>query len=156
LRLIRAFDWLPEPFNGLGVTANYSYTDSSIELPDTESGRSDSSIPLPGLSENVFNATVFYTYGGFETRIGYRFRDEFISRQQGIGEQLPITDTESVYDFQSSYRFADGSRYQGLTLLFQVDNLTDEAFTNYFNSPEQLSSNALFGRQIFVGASYNF
>jgi len=156
LAFTQTFDWLPEPFNGLGVTANYSYTDSSIELPDTESGRSDSSIPLPGLSENVFNATVFYTYGGFETRIGYRFRDEFISRQQGIGEQLPITDTESVYDFQSSYRFADGSRYQGLTLLFQVDNLTDEAFTNYFNSPEQLSSNALFGRQIFVGASYNF
>ncbi len=156
LAFTQTFSWLPEPFSGLGITANYSYTDSSIELPDNESGRSGTSIPLPGLSENVFNATVFYKLGGFETRLGYRFRDEFISRQRGIGEQLPITDTESVFDFQSSYRFPDGSRYQGVTLLFQVDNLTDEAFTNYFNAPEQLSSNALFGRQVFLGASYNF
>jgi len=156
LAFTQTFDWLPVPFNGLGISANYSYTDSSIELPDTESGRGDRSIALPGLSENVFNATVFYKLGGFETRIGYRFRDEFISRQRGIGEQLPVTGTESIYDFQSSYRFADGSRYEGLTLLFQVDNVTDEAFTNFFNSTEQLSSNALFGRQIFLGASYNF
>jgi len=152
----QTFHWLPAPFDGLGITANYSYTDSSIELPDTESGRNNTSIALPGLSENVFNATVFYKLGGFETRLGYRFRDEFISRQRGIGEQLPVTGTESIYDFQSSYRFADGTRYEGLTLLFQVDNLTDEAFTNFFNSPEQLSSNAFFGRQIFLGASYNF
>jgi len=156
LAFTQTFNWLPSPFDGLGASVNYSYTDSSIELPDTESGRTNTSISLPGLSENVFNATLFYTLGGFETRLGYRYRDEFISRQQGIGEQLPITDEESVFDFQSSYRFADGSRYEGLTLLFQIDNLTDEAFTNYFGTREQLSSNALFGRQVFMGASYNF
>ncbi|MEM7704778.1 MAG: TonB-dependent receptor [Pseudomonadota bacterium] len=146
---------LPEPFNGLGVTANYSYTESSIALPDTQSGRGGN-ITLPGLSENVFNATVFYQNGGFETRLGYRYRDEFISRQRGIGEQLPINDEESVFDFQASYDFYEGGNLAGLTLLFQVNNLTDEPVVTYFSQPEQVSSNAFFGRQMFVGLSYAY
>lgn len=156
LAFTQTFDWLPAPFNGLGITANYSYTDSSIDLPDTQSGRANETITLPGLSENVFNATVFYELGGFETRLGFRFRDEFISRQQGIGEQLPFTDAESVLDYQASYRFSDAGSLAGLTLLFQINNLTDESVTTFFNSREQLSSKALFGRQVFFGGSYSF
>ena len=121
-------DILPEPFSGLGVTANYSYTESSISLPDTQSGRGGD-ISLPGLSKNVFNATVFYQRGGFETRLGWRYRDEFISRQRGIGEQLPINDTESVFDYHASYDFSEDSALSGLTVLFQVNNFTDEPVT---------------------------
>ncbi|MEO1036551.1 MAG: TonB-dependent receptor [Pseudomonadota bacterium] len=153
--LTKTFSELPAPFNGLGVTANYSYTESSVSLPDTESARGGT-ISLPGLSENVFNATVFYELGGFETRLGFRFRDEFITRQQGIGEQLPISDEESTLDYQASYRFSDDSQLDGLQLLFQVNNLTDEPLTTYFSQEQQLASSGLFGRQFFVGASYTF
>ena len=154
LAFTQTFTGLPAPFDGLGVTANYSYTDSSIGLPSSESGE-EVEISLPGLSENVLNATLFYELGGFETRVGYRYRDEFITRQQGIGEQLPISDTEQTVDFQASYRFEDGSSLGGLQLLFQVNNLTDEPLATYFNTPERLASLGYFGRQYFVGLSYS-
>jgi len=154
LATTQTFSNLPYPFDGLGVTANYSYTDSSIELPSSESGEAVD-ITLPGLSENVFNMTLFYELGGFETRVGYRYRDEFITRQQGIGEQLPISDTEETIDFQASYRFDDGSALDGLQLLFQVNNVTDEPLATYFNTPERLSSLGYFGRQFFLGVSYS-
>ena len=150
----QTFDALPYPFDGLGITANYSYTESSIALPDTQSGRGGN-ITLPGLSENVLNATIFYELGGFETRVGYRFRDEFVTRQQGIGEQLPISDEEQTIDFQASYRFADGGRASGWSVLFQVNNLTDEPLATYFNQPQKLSTFGYFGRQLFLGVSYS-
>ena len=150
----QTFDALPYPFDGLGITANYSYTESSIALPDTQSARGGN-ITLPGLSENVLNATIFYELGGFETRVGYRFRDEFVTRQQGIGEQLPISDEEQTIDFQASYRFADGGRASGWSVLFQVNNLTDEPLATYFNQPQQLSTFGYFGRQLFLGVSYS-
>jgi len=156
LAFTQTFDSLPAPFNGLGISANYSYTSSSITLPDTQSGRQGETITLPGLSRNVLNATIFYAYEGFETRLGYRFRDEFISRQRGIGEQLPITDSEEVLDYQASYEFGENSALSGTTVLFQVNNITDEPVTTYFNSPEQLSSLGFFGRQYFLGLSYSF
>ncbi|MEO1203216.1 MAG: TonB-dependent receptor, partial [Pseudomonadota bacterium] len=137
LAMTQVFDNLPDPFNGFGITANYSFTESSISLPDTFSGRGGS-ITLPGLSENVFNATLFYERGGFETRVGYRFRDEFITRQQGIGEQLPISDSEQTIDYQASYRFSEG-RAAGLSVLFQVNNLTDEPLATYFTTEQQLA-----------------
>ncbi len=153
LAATQSFTSLPYPFDGLGITANYSYTDSSVELPSTESGEAVN-ITLPGLSENVLNATLFYELGGFETRVGYRYRDEFITRQQGIGEQLPVSDTEQTIDFQASYRFDDGSALRGLQLLFQVNNLTDEPLATFFSTPERLASIGYFGRQYFLGLSY--
>ena len=152
--LTQTFDNLPAPFNGLGITANYSFTESSVALPDTFSGRGGT-ISLPGLSENVFNATIFYEVEGFETRLGYRFRDEFITRQQGIGEQLPVSDEEQTLDFQASYRFNDDGSGAGWQLLFQVNNLTDEPLATYFTTPQQLATVGTFGRQYFFGFSYS-
>ncbi|MEM6818616.1 MAG: TonB-dependent receptor [Pseudomonadota bacterium] len=154
LAMTQTFDSLPAPFNGFGISANYSYTESSVSLPDTFSGRGGS-ISLPGLSDNVFNATLFYERGGFETRVGYRYRDEFITRQRGIGVQLPISDAEQTIDFQASYRFEEGGRAEGIQLLFQVNNLTDEPLATYFTTPQQLSSVGNFGRQYFFGFSYS-
>ena len=125
-----------------------------MALPDTFSGRGGT-ISLPGLSENVFNATIFYEVEGFETRLGYRFRDEFITRQQGIGEQLPVSDEEQTLDFQASYRFNDDGSGAGWQLLFQVNNLTDEPLATYFTTPQQLATVGTFGRQYFFGFSYS-
>ena len=155
LAMTQTFDTLPAPFDGLGVTANYSYTESSVTLPDEESGRTGS-ISLPGLSENVFNATLFYEYQGFETRVSLSYRDEFIARQDGIGEQLPFSDEVTTVGFQASYRFAEDSSLDGLQILFQADNLTDEPFVSFFSTEQQVARASYFGRQYFLGFSYSF
>ncbi|MEO0971745.1 MAG: TonB-dependent receptor, partial [Pseudomonadota bacterium] len=104
----QAFDFLPAPWNGFGITANYSYTDSEIDFTASNSGES-LTLPLPGLSDHVANATVYYEVGGFSARVGTRYRSEFVSPQVGIDAQLPFTDSEFVVDFQSSYEFTAGA-----------------------------------------------
>lgn len=149
LAYTQVFTFLPEPFNGLGANASYSYTESEIESI-TSLGGDTLAQSLPGLSNNVFNATVFYTLDDFETRLNVRYRDEFVSEQVAINEQVVNFDAETVIDFQTSYRFSDS-----LTMLLQVNNLTDEPTQSYFGSEQRTGTTQYFGRQFYLGFTYS-
>ncbi|WMS90654.1 TonB-dependent receptor [Pseudoalteromonas sp. HL-AS1] len=149
LAYTQVFTFLPEPFNGLGANASYSYTESEIESI-TSLGGDTLAQSLPGLSNNVFNATVFYSMDDFETRLNVRYRDEFVSEQVAINEQVVNFDAETVVDFQTSYRFSDS-----LTMLLQVNNLTDEPTQSYFGSEQRTGTTQYFGRQFYLGFTYS-
>jgi len=149
LAYTQVFTFLPEPFNGLGANASYSYTESEIESI-TSLGGDTLAQSLPGLSNNVFNATVFYSMDDFETRLNARYRDEFVSEQVAINEQVVNFDAETVVDFQTSYRFSDS-----LTMLLQVNNLTDEPTQSYFGSEQRTGTTQYFGRQFYLGFTYS-
>ena len=149
LAYTQVFTFLPEPFNGLGANASYSYTESEIESI-TSLGGDTLAQSLPGLSNNVFNATFFYSMDDFETRLNVRYRDEFVSEQVAINEQVVNFDAETVVDFQTSYRFSDS-----LTMLLQVNNLTDEPTQSYFGSEQRTGTTQYFGRQFYLGFTYS-
>lgn len=149
LAYTQVFTFLPEPFNGLGANASYSYTESEIESITSLGG--DTLVQsLPGLSNNVLNATLFYALDDFETRLNVRYRDEFVSEQVAINEQVVNFDAETVVDFQTSYRFSDS-----LTMLLQVNNLTDEPTQSYFGSQQRTGTTQYFGRQFYLGFTYS-
>jgi iron complex outermembrane recepter protein len=143
------FDFLPYGLDGLGFSGSYSYSDSEVEFTTDLSG-SSLTIPLPGLSESVLNTTLFYGYEGFDTRISMRYRSEYVSEQVAVESQLAFFDAETVFDYQASYAFDSG-----LKLLFQVNNLTDEANKTYFGQTHQTGTLQSFGRQYFLGVSYS-
>ena len=149
LAYTQVFSFLPSPFNGLGANASYSYTESEIESI-TSLGGDTLAQSLPGLSNNVLNATVFYSMDDFETRLNVRYRDEFVSEQVAINEQVVNFDAETVVDFQTSYRFSDS-----LTMLLQVNNLTDEPTQSYFGSEQRTGTTQYFGRQFYLGFTYS-
>ncbi len=151
----QAFDFLPGFWSGLGISMNYAYTDSEINFDSALSGAS-LTLPLPGLSDHVFNGTVYYEWAGFSNRVGIRYRSEFVSPQVGINRQLPFTDSEVVVDYQASYDFPLDSRLAGLTILFQANNLTDEPVTTFFGEEAQTGTIQKFGRVFFFGASYTY
>ncbi len=149
LAYTQVFSFLPSPFNGLGANASYSYTESEIESI-TSLGGDTLAQSLPGLSNNVLNATVFYSMDDFETRLNVRYRDEFVSEPVAINEQVVNFDAETVVDFQTSYRFSDS-----LTMLLQVNNLTDEPTQSYFGSEQRTGTTQYFGRQFYLGFTYS-
>jgi TonB-dependent receptor len=145
--------FLPAPFDGLGVYANYTYVESDVQLsPEFVTG----SFPLPGLSENNVNLTLWYFKAGFEARVAYRYRDAFATELGDVPDQILYTDAEAVVDFQTSYEFQDGSPLDGLKLLFQVGNVTDEPFQTYYGIPEARGRYESFGRRYWWGISYEF
>jgi iron complex outermembrane receptor protein len=104
---------------------------------------------LPGLSENVATVTLFWEYEGFETRLSGRYRDFFVSEQVAVNDQTVNFDSELVVDYQASYEINDN-----WSVLFQVNNVTDEPTKSYFTSSEQTGTIQFFGTQYYLGMTY--
>ncbi|MBN25195.1 MAG: TonB-dependent receptor [Alteromonadaceae bacterium] len=149
LSYTQIYSFLPDLWSGLGMSASYSYTESEIQTQTTLGGASVEQT-LPGLSENVVAATLFWEYEDFETRLSVRWRDAFVSKQVAVNEQVVNFDSETVIDYQASYNINEN-----LGMLFQVNNLTDEPTKSYFGSEAQTGTIQYFGRQIFLGVTYS-
>jgi outer membrane receptor protein involved in Fe transport len=105
---------------------------------------------LPGLSENVAQVTLFWEYEGFETRVSGRYRDQFVSEQVAVNDQTVNFAEELVIDYQASYEVNEN-----ISVLFQVNNVTDEPTRSYFSSEEQTGTIQFFGTQYFLGMTYS-
>jgi TonB-dependent receptor len=137
--------------DGFGVTANASFTTSEITIKDQRFGNMN--IPLPGLSKRVFNLTGYYEKNGFSARVSQRRRSDFVAEIGGIGgaKELTFVKADTVTDLQLGYDFAN---IKGLSVLFQVNNLTDTAFQTYSGSPDRPRGYAKYGRQMLLGLNY--
>lgn len=149
----QAFSFLPTPLDGLGVYLNYSYTDSNISV--TENDNAIGAIQLPGLSKHVGNATLYYSKSGFEARVAYRYRSSYAT-ELGDTDRILFTAPEGVLDFQTSYEFGEGSRFKGVRLLAQANNLTDEPFETYYGDRRLQGRYERFGRRLLLGVGYQF
>lgn len=147
LTYTQIYDFLPGAWAGLGMNASYSFTESEITRTLTDSVFS---IQLPGLSENVAQATVFWEYEGFETRLSARYRDAFVSKQVAVNEQTVNFDSEVVVDYQASYNINEN-----LGVVFQINNLTDEPTRSYFGQEDLTGTIQFFGTQYFLGVTYS-
>lgn len=139
--------------DGFGVIASGAYTDSEVLLGD-----STDPISVPGLSEWVANTTVYYERGGFEARLSHRYRSSFLAEVSGISATRTLRDAEaeSILDGQVSYQLQTGP-LEGLTLLFQANNITDEPFITYQNGDErQVIDYQSYGPTYLLGVSHRF
>jgi iron complex outermembrane receptor protein len=139
--------------DGFGATFSASYTDSSIQ-PNP----SDPAQTIPGLSKTVANLTVYYEKNGFSFRVSDRYRSKFLGEVTGFGNgrNYRMVKGESVVDSQIGYTFDNGPM-QGLSVLAQVNNLTNEPFTTYQNNDErQVIDYQRYGRTYLVGLNYKF
>ncbi|MBW3138212.1 TonB-dependent receptor [Ferrimonas balearica] len=149
-------DLLHDALSGFGASVNYSYTDSEVkETSDSEP------LELPGLSEDVINSSVYYEDYGFQVRVSARYRSEFLGEVSGLSlaRDKRYVDAETLVDAQIGYDFSYSgiAALEGLTLLIQGLNLTDEPFKTYENDDKRLVRDyQSYGRTILVGGSYTF
>ncbi|MBC6983401.1 TonB-dependent receptor [Caulobacter sp. 17J80-11] len=147
------FGMFAEILDGFGVSGSASFTESSIK-PNP----GDPATPIPGLSDTVINTTIYYEKNGFEARVSDRYRSKFLGEVSGFGNGRTqrFVDAESVIDAQIGYRFGEGPM-EGLSVLFQANNLTDEPFTTYQNSDSrQVTDFQRYGRTYMLGVNYRF
>lgn len=149
------FDLIWQPLDGFGLIASYSKTKSAIDPLGPDGGDE----PLPGLSEEVSNITLYYEKHGFSTRVSQRHRSPFLGEVQGFGgdRQKRYINSEDIVDFQVGYAFADGTALQGLSVLLQVNNVTNEPYREYYpfsgGLPQMYNE---YGRQVLLGVNYKF
>lgn len=147
------FDLFTPALEGFGLVANYSRTSSSIK-PFGPEGPDE---PIPGLSRGVRNITFYYENYGFQARISQRWRTSFVGEIQGFGadRENRFIDGESVLDLQTGYSFEHGA-LEGVSILLQVNNLTNEPYREYFGDSNLTRRYEKYGRQYLLGVTYRF
>ncbi|WGL18374.1 TonB-dependent receptor [Microbulbifer bruguierae] len=127
------FDFLPEPWNGFGVQANYTYIDSSLEGPQgtNTDGSGYGDLPAEGISQNAYNLVGMYEKHGFYTRLAWNWRSEYLvavgangwnGSNNNVNWRLPVyNDDYGQLDLSMGYNITDN-----ISVNFEAANLTRE------------------------------
>ena len=76
----QSLTFLPEPFDGLLVSFNYTYTDAEGDVL----GRT---IPLPASSKHNHTAVLGYEKGPISLRLAASYRDEYLDEVRGSAQE---------------------------------------------------------------------
>jgi TonB-dependent receptor len=139
------FSFLPGFLSGLGLSANYSYTQSRVTFPSTFDGGRIDNAPLSRQAPNTWNISPTYDKGRLSVRFAISHNDANIAfynythvdaatdKDPILGLKGPGGDVyfyaHTQYDIQGTYRV-----HKGLSLMASGLNLTNEPFGFYQGS----------------------
>jgi TonB-dependent receptor len=165
------FDFLPAPFDGFGVQANYTYVKNdgveTIALTsETAGGIQGGGIQfntsavkanaLEGVSEHSFNLVGMYEKGKLSARVAYNWRSKFLVTAIDCCVGLPIWQEATGY-LDASVRFRATNNIE---FVIEGTNLlgTDTVLKQQVDSAGLLKDNAWFknDRRFQVGARLSF
>ena len=148
--------YLPSVMSGLGISANYSYTDSAARgLP----GRSDQPMLLRD-APNTWNISPTYDTKNFSMRVGMTFDDKMIYAYQWMdgadptGVHGPSGDNylyaHYQFDTQASYNLPFGFQVYAYGL-----NLNNEVFGFYNGDPKYVVQREYYHPTYAAGLRWN-
>ena len=144
-----ALSFLPAPFDGLGYTLTYTYSDSKTPNTDEVTGQD---LPLPFASKNSANAILYYEKGPFSGRIAYNYRSAFLVVQQGASAGGSLwNDARGQWDASASYKLTDTYR-----LTFEANNIGKDINSFYVTNRNRINNSFQDDRRIYVGISATF
>lgn len=132
--------------DGFGISLNATFLDS--EFQDLKGETYD----LPGTSDLLYNASLFYENHGISARVNYQYRDEWIS---------PIEDPSEYWgeqervDASISYELPFDLNNAILSVYANGNNLTDETDVRYAGNGT-INQAESYGRHWLVGLRASF
>ena len=147
--LQRDFDFLPEPFNHLGIVVNGTYADGNS--PALINGVSYT-LPLVNLSKWSANATLYYESDLWGVRISEAYRSKYLDSAGSNGNVGEGYDATSNVDFAAHYNVRPG-----LKLTLEGLNLTNQAIVQFTDlTAHRIEVNTSSGRTFLWGATAEF
>lgn len=144
------FTFLPGWASGLGVFANYTWTDAEITTAQAHGGRTRFS--LPGQSDRNYNLSVFYENAGFSARLSYTSRSDYLEEIDADNPGLDLwVEGREQLDFTTSYQVG-----HGLEVFAEAKNLTDSAGVRYYGARVRTYEYEKFGSNLYLGLRYKF
>lgn len=145
---VEQFSRLPAPWDGLLVSANYTFTDSEAALPFR-----DGKVALPRQSDHIGNLSLGYDKYGLSMRLAATWRSEYLDEVGELDDPLAdrYIDDHLQLDFTAKYRFLPGWQ-----VYLNVINITDEPLYAYFDRPRYNSQHEEYGLTTELGLQANF
>jgi len=135
------FDFLPEPFNGFGVQANYTYLDAKTDFFDR--GEPVTRDRILGVSKWSYLLTGLYDKDRLSARLSYFKRGPSIETVQNRGDDL-YSETASYpgrLDLSLNFNFMENA-----TLFADWTNITEKPFKQSLSSARAGAPEADFVR----------
>jgi iron complex outermembrane recepter protein len=139
---------------GLGFQANYTRSNSE----STQTSSFASNLPIPGVSKDSVNFTVYFERAGFSARTAYAWRSSAVN-SSGVGSSFSFQDINGlskVYTvYAASYGQLDGQIGYDFGphfgILASVVNLTNAKQHTYLQWPNEPFTYDDTGRRLFFG-----
>ena len=140
---------------GFGVIVNYTYVDGDISYDNFNTNKGENvenQFALLGLSDSA-NFIGFYDKHGFQARIAYNWRDDFLTNTiDGGGERNPVYSEEyGQWDINVSYEVMDS-----FTVFAEGINITDENFRQYGRDENMALLAVDQGARFALGLRYTY
>nr|WP_298282892.1 TonB-dependent receptor [Novosphingobium sp.] len=143
------FSFLPSPLDGLGFQGNLTLLDGKFDT-QLVGGVQQRGLAFQGLSDTIYNASIYYEKYGLSARASYQWRSDWLDSLGGFGSG----------ESRKSYANLDVSvRYQindALTLFMDAANLTNEKYVAYQDTLEQPTEVEQIGSRYLFGVRFNF
>ncbi|MGB3544975.1 TonB-dependent receptor [Rubrivirga sp.] len=143
--LLQLFDFLPAPFNGIGLSSNVAVMDSEVTVP----GREDENVPFFGQSDVVLNVAPFYQAGPIELRAALNYQGAYLDAVSDDAFEDEYGDDRTTVDLYAGYKLLD----RQVQFNAYVRNLTNEAEREYQGVRDRRTFHALTGRTFEFGVT---
>ena len=140
--------FLPEPFNNLGASFNYTHVSSDI---DRAVGSGAADCDYNGLSPNSYNVSGFYEDDRLQIRIAYNFREEFLFECFSNFSEPREREDYGQLDMSASYQVTDN-----VQVYFEAINITDEETRDFSRFKNRFLTYSDTGARYLIGARVNF
>jgi iron complex outermembrane recepter protein len=144
----QVFDFLPAPFDGLGVQASYTHT--SVRSNYTAGARPIVN-QLIGLSKNSYNLVGFYDYGPVSARLSYVWRGRYLSSSGSTTQTESYVAPFGSLDGNLSFRVLDNT-----LLSLEGINLAGARAYSYNGIEQRFNEIQYYGRTILFGVRTQF
>lgn len=146
------FFFLDGWMQNFGVVANYTHVESEIDYFANTTGTSIVRDSLTGLSDESWNATLYYEDDRFSARVSGAYRSDYLTTVPGRNSNATESTAATFnVDFASSYQVSERVR-----LTFEGLNLTDEVSDQYLSPDDRLSFYHNYGRQFSAGIRFSY
>jgi TonB-dependent receptor len=138
------FTQLPGIFGGLGAAANWTWTNSHLDIRPGEDHT------LPSAPRNTFNAAVFYERGPLNMRLAASYVGASLWSVGGSAATDVYTASRLSLDFGASYQAT-----KNVGLYVDVKNILNTPLKFYEGSPNRPIQREFYGPTILAGLRIN-
>jgi TonB-dependent receptor len=156
--------FLPSPFDGVVINANFTILNSETLYPFLLIGPRSTTPPfqpividtfrtgqMPGQADNIANLSLGYEKGGFSGRVSVTYQGESL-QIIGLRSELDgYSRSFTRWDIALSYEII-----RGLKLFFNANNVTNLPEGSYLGVENFATRNEYFGWTSDLGISFNF
>ncbi|RZK78650.1 MAG: TonB-dependent receptor [Pedobacter sp.] len=144
--LSKKLDFLPGILAGFGINANYTFIRSKMNII----GRADQ-VRIPGQSDQLFNAALFYEKGKFQARVALNHKGANIVAHGAEAAFDEYLDQNTTMDANLSVQVS-----KRIQLFGEANNLLNSRFRFYYGSPERPTQVEYYGIRGQLGARVSF